>query len=1603
MNLGTDTFTDEDASAAQPPLAPEELAPHFPQLEIIECLGRGGMGVVYKARQKSLNRLAALKLLAPERVADAKFAVRFEQEAKALAALSHSNIVTIYDFGQAGGFFYLLMEFVDGVNLRQAMKAGRFTPEQALAIVPPVCEALQYAHEHGIVHRDIKPENLLLDKEGRVKIADFGIAKLVARDSNLATATQPEATLESRATLAGGTPQYMAPEQKEHGVTDHRADIYSLGVVLYEMLTGELPADKLQPPSKRVLVDVRIDEIVLRALEKSPELRFATAVEFRTQVEAAVFESGGSGPQRAAAASNPSRLIKAGFSTLSTPERLATAEGQFLHFLTRGQLLLDDGQLTHSRAGTNTIIPLPAIRDLSVGKLPRAVNPVGLDLLCVTYEEGGERKKLLLSPTVGWIALPWTYNAHVAEWSAAIREAVTAASGNAPTFTPGDQLGIPGSNPAAPLIPAALFAVGLILVGLILFLRPTLPPIETVTTPAHVVVANYGFSYLLFPLAIAAAMGFLTWLAFRGGVTSAAEPSDGTPIGDTRSEWSGWSIFGAALGLSIWMPATAILSDWSGVGFALSGVTALTISVAALMLWNLRHRISALRGLMFLLAVGFVASSTFLFGAHWLHLPMRSSWPTAAVRSPLHSVWMLGLFPVVAGWILFRYRSGASAVGSSAVQPESPANIFSRTASSLAKTTLVAAAVFIPLAAWIAQTLIDGAKHSHDATGLIAGIGLLVADLSVVLYLTRQAILHRRERREPVSNAAIASPSRIGCLRVLLVLVLVAMAVFGGVVMAYLSNRAKRAEDSAQAARRAAALAAPDDFPTAAHISRNGHSVMVRQHATNLDYVFYHTGDFKTTWSGPHNTQTQSKGDAGVVKLKNGEIFDYRRSAVDPDKLRVNGTEYDLGKGRVLVLHDDGTMAQLDLFPTIAVARDPEVLAEHVEACLMARAVQQRPGDEVSGTRHPQPFRFTDLEQADLLADAGKPDDAEKVLIRMAKERVQLAQSRMEAGSGNNLEVIEAEGALALVEARSDPLKQAEARLNTATKLWEAKEALYSQGKLDREAVDQEMQRKLAAELDLQRLRTGHGTSTTPKASSPSFERVGFPPQAMKWKVPPAWGDARDGLRAGLRVNGDARIGGDVKVEVWLENTGTHRAKFQECGSADVGLSVSAEDSAGKLIAARITSTRAYPEFHRYELPPRHLFKVKEFILRFDTEDNTLLPPQTASIQLTSGDYQLSARWSGPHPERGSDDEWSGELTTGEVGINLVAVKGAIFKVLTSDQAAIIEAQVNAGEEIVLFVGDGSPNWAAGAFEKSHTITASVEASASLRLEDSSVGKGFIFRVSENSSPPWNLPGFPAHKVVPPKSGIESTTNVAITPNGSVPFGELIFRKDAEISEKDGVFTFADIHQRDGKRVPVSVRVRAAKRVSAAAVTCLLLDADGKPMPLTTVAFIEAGATMGKSGARAHIASGKTDDLGLIHTFDAPLDRPWEVVVIRDGEEIMRSAPIVTAAPMHSRSGTPNYFLELQASEGARMTVMLTPLSSEAAQATPGVSSDEAVAYRLAMATMLQKLNNLPAQSDEKGVAWTPIPGALVPVTKRAELAAQIDRLRRLIRLGGND
>ncbi|HEV2972536.1 MAG TPA: protein kinase [Pirellulales bacterium] len=284
--LGSQSGIDPKTRPTEPPRSsfgdfvpptPEQLSARFPLLDFLELLGKGGMGAVYKARQRGLNRIVAVKILPPEVGRDPAFADRFTREAHALAHLNHPNIVTVYDFGQVDGLYYLVMEFVDGVNLRQAIQS-HLSSKETLAIVPQICDALQFAHDEGVVHRDIKPENILIDKRGRVKIADFGLAKLLRQEQAVQALTATNQVM--------GTLRYMAPEQMEgaHDV-DHRADIYSLGVVFYELLTGHLPMGRFEPPSKSVHVDVRLDEVVLRALEREPQRRYQNASEVRIDLD----------------------------------------------------------------------------------------------------------------------------------------------------------------------------------------------------------------------------------------------------------------------------------------------------------------------------------------------------------------------------------------------------------------------------------------------------------------------------------------------------------------------------------------------------------------------------------------------------------------------------------------------------------------------------------------------------------------------------------------------------------------------------------------------------------------------------------------------------------------------------------------------------------------------------------------------------------------------------------------------------------------------------------------------------------------------------------------------------------------------------------------------------------------------------------------------------------------------------------------------------------------------------------------------------------------------------------------------------------------------
>jgi predicted Ser/Thr protein kinase len=287
---GVKTGQDNIPTSATPPAdfvspEPAELAGQFPQLEILELIGQGGMGVVYKARQKQLDRLVALKFLPPHPGQTPAFSDRFTREARSLARLNHPRIVSVYDFGRtAAGLHYFIMEFVDGTDLRHVIRTGELSTVETMAIIPQICEALQYAHDEGVVHRDIKPENILLTSKGQVKIADFGLAKLLGRPRSEYALTHSGQRM--------GTPHYMAPEQIEHPETvDHRADIYSLGVVFYEMLTGELPLGRFSPPSQKAHVDARLDGVVLRTLEKEPERRYQRVSDVKTEIE--TISSGG--------------------------------------------------------------------------------------------------------------------------------------------------------------------------------------------------------------------------------------------------------------------------------------------------------------------------------------------------------------------------------------------------------------------------------------------------------------------------------------------------------------------------------------------------------------------------------------------------------------------------------------------------------------------------------------------------------------------------------------------------------------------------------------------------------------------------------------------------------------------------------------------------------------------------------------------------------------------------------------------------------------------------------------------------------------------------------------------------------------------------------------------------------------------------------------------------------------------------------------------------------------------------------------------------------------------------------------------------------------
>ncbi|MBX7209375.1 MAG: protein kinase [Verrucomicrobiaceae bacterium] len=263
----------------QPPTV-EALQKMLPQYDISAFVARGGMGVVYKGEQRALKRAVAIKVLPPDiDDGDMHFAERFKQEAQSMARLSHPNIVSVFEAGETpDGLLYFVMEFIEGTDVQQMIAGeGKLEPQHALSIIAHVCDALAFAHEEGVIHRDIKPSNIMVDKKGRVKVADFGLAKAVNVESTMLTS----------ANVAMGTPDFIAPESLITGArVDHRADLYALGVMLYVMLTGQIPRGRFQMPTGMIpKLDPRYDAIVDKAMQTDRELRYASAGAMRTDID----------------------------------------------------------------------------------------------------------------------------------------------------------------------------------------------------------------------------------------------------------------------------------------------------------------------------------------------------------------------------------------------------------------------------------------------------------------------------------------------------------------------------------------------------------------------------------------------------------------------------------------------------------------------------------------------------------------------------------------------------------------------------------------------------------------------------------------------------------------------------------------------------------------------------------------------------------------------------------------------------------------------------------------------------------------------------------------------------------------------------------------------------------------------------------------------------------------------------------------------------------------------------------------------------------------------------------------------------------------------
>ncbi len=943
-----------------------DLGKLFPQFKILELLGQGGMGAVYKAQQPALDRLVALKILPPETGADTGFADRFTREARALARLSHPNIVAVHEFGQVGGLHYFVMEYVEGLNLRQLEQGGKLSPREALKIIPQICDALQFAHDEGIVHRDIKPENVMLDKKGRVKITDFGLAKILGREPTTVRLTGAKDVM--------GTPHYMAPEQIEHPQeVDHRADIYSLGVVFYEMLTGELPLGKFQAPSKKVQVDVRLDEVVLHALEKEPERRYQQASQVKTDVETIAATSPKAAPVPNATAQPGSQP---GVEDMRRENPRFTADSVQSQFV---------------------ILAVTWWLGLTLS-IPSGFFP-WLDVVCIP---------ILVVSTVFWCILLYRHWSLLQGHGARTTPGKAVGYGFIPLFgfywwfvayaglaTDNNrylaQTGITSKRMSFQL------AVASCVLGILLCCVGWVPIVGAVLTIPYMII---GFILvvqqrdcvlaILRHIAEERAAGFGASQA-GSSPPRATEPSE-TPITPAQPSGEGAALERAkrlvrwpAIGLitmSLLSPfilgvvvATGHLKAGSWMLFPLILELALVV-VAALggfKLLNLESRAMAMAGAIAGCVLSFFNFFCLPFAvwalavasrrdvraafekAHRLPLagspvPRRhgAAWPVAAVIAAAVMIVLAILAGVILLPVIVRHVSPEASRVSSyegkrafAVQQKLLREVVNHLEAADYRWDQLTVAIHYFVNPDIAECTIEGLRKRGNAAPNNESAAQLSDALAGELDIRHTGrglwTVHGSGDLTHVSftvdtSAEMAPPKKLVALL--------------PKPFQYAEPEEPESVNSLARDVTTSRPAARSQFPKAAHIGQHNYSVMIYHDDLDLHYALLYAGEFNSSTRDSHNTRSKAWTDDGSLKLKSGRTFGYLRESPRPDHLRINGREYNLRGGRVFVLSDDGTVAQSALFPALAVARDPEQLAGLIAtAAAPLPFIQAKPGE----------------------------------------------------------------------------------------------------------------------------------------------------------------------------------------------------------------------------------------------------------------------------------------------------------------------------------------------------------------------------------------------------------------------------------------------------------------------------------------------------------------------------------------------------------------------------------------------------------------------------------------------------------------------------------